>query len=113
MNEAVLQNAMRLRREGRLAEAAQIYADILRAEPHHFEALHALGIVRYQAGQLQEAERLIAQATVVNPQAAEAQYNRGSLLLKLNRLEEALSCFGQALAYARTMWKRSVIAATR
>jgi protein O-GlcNAc transferase len=98
MNEAVLQNAMRLRREGRLAEAAQIYADILRAEPHHFEALHALGIVRYQAGQLQEAERLIAQATVVNPQAAEAQYNRGSLLLKLNRLEEALSCFGQALA---------------
>ena len=98
MNEAVLQDAMRLRRAGRLAEAAQIYTDILRAEPQHFEALHALGILRYQSGQLQEAERLIAQATAVNPRAAEAQYNRGSLLLKLNRLEEALSCFGQALS---------------
>src|SRR5882724_8818181 len=90
MNEAVLQNALRLRRAGRLAEAAQIYSEILCADPKHFEAMHALGILRYQSGELEQAEHLIAQAVLINPLAAEAHYNRGSLLLKLGRLEEAL-----------------------
>jgi predicted O-linked N-acetylglucosamine transferase (SPINDLY family) len=98
MNEAVLKDALALRRAGRLAEAAAIYSEILRNEPRHFEALHALGILRYQTGQLAEAERLIGEAVLVNPRAADALYNRGSLLLKLNRREEALSCFDRALA---------------
>jgi predicted O-linked N-acetylglucosamine transferase (SPINDLY family) len=98
MNKAVLQNALSLRRAGRLAEAAQIYNDVLRTEPTNFEALHALGIVRYQCGELNEAERLIGEAVRVNPGAAEAHYNRGALLLKMNRHEDALACFEQALA---------------
>lgn len=97
MSEAGLQDAMRLRRAGRLAEAAQIYQAILKDQPQHFEALHALGILNYQSGRLEEAERLIAEATRVNPRAADAFYNRGSLLLKLNRIEDAVSAFDQAL----------------
>jgi protein O-GlcNAc transferase len=98
MNQAVLQSALALRRAGKLAEAAQIYADVLRSNPRHFEALHALGILRYQCGELGEAERLIGEAIAVNPGAADALYNRGSLLLRLNRLDEALACFDRALA---------------
>src|SRR5258706_16050262 len=90
----VLQNALALRRAGRLAEAAQIYGEILRVEPKNFEALHPLGILRYQCGELEQAERLIGEAIIVNPHAADALYNRGSLLLKLRRFQEALSCFG-------------------
>ena len=113
MSEAVLQNALRLRRAGKLAEAAQIYGDILRAEPRNFEALHALGIVRYQCGELEQAERLIGEAVTVNPQAPDALYNRGSLLLKLKRFEEALTSFGQALAirpdYAEALGNRGAV----
>ncbi|HXJ01959.1 MAG TPA: tetratricopeptide repeat protein [Micropepsaceae bacterium] len=98
MNEPVLQNALALRRAGRLAEAAAIYSEILKQQPAHFEALHALGVLRYQAGDLLAAERLIAEALLINPGAADAHYNRGSLLLKLNRHEEALACFASALA---------------
>ena len=112
MND-VLQNALALRRAGKLAEAAQIYGDILRAEPRNFEALHALGILRYQCGELELAERLIGEAVTVNPRAADALYNRGSLLLKLKRFEEALSCFGQALAikpdYAEALGNRGAV----
>jgi protein O-GlcNAc transferase len=97
MTEAGLQDAMRLRRAGRLAEAAQIYQAILKDQPRHYEALHALGILNYQAGRFEEAERLIGEATRVNPKAADALYNRGSLLLKLNRIEEAVASFGRAL----------------
>jgi tetratricopeptide (TPR) repeat protein len=82
MNDTVLQNALRLRRAGKFAEAAQLYSELLRSDPRHFEALHALGILHYQSGQLEEAERLIGEAVVVNPKAADALYNRASLLLR-------------------------------
>jgi len=98
MNDTVLQNALRLRRAGKFAEAAQLYSELLRSDPRHFEALHALGILHYQSGQLEEAERLIGEAVVVNPRACDALYNRGSLLLKLNRVDEAVQCFDRAIA---------------
>jgi predicted O-linked N-acetylglucosamine transferase (SPINDLY family) len=113
MSAVVLQNALALRRAGKFAEAAQIYGDILRVEPKNFEALHALGILRYQCGELEQAERLIGEAVAANPQAADALYNRASLLLKLKRFEEALSCFGQALAikpdYAEALGNRGAV----
>jgi predicted O-linked N-acetylglucosamine transferase (SPINDLY family) len=98
MNDPALDNALRLRRAGRLAEAAEIYAQILRANPRHFEALHALGILRYQSGQIDEAERLIGAAIAVEPRAADANYNRGCLQMKLGRLDDAIASFGGAIA---------------
>lgn len=98
MDESLLQNALRLRRAGRFAEAAAVYSEILKSDPRHFEALHALGIVRYQSGQLEEAERLIGEAVVVRPSAADANYNRACLLRKLERNDEALHSFDCAIA---------------
>src|SRR6266550_2156900 len=98
MNEALLQDALRLRRAGKLAQAAELYGEVLRSEPKHFEALHALGIIHYQGGRLEEAERLIREASSVNPNAADAAYNHACLLQRLNRWEEALASFDRALA---------------
>jgi len=113
MNDSVLQNATDLRRAGKLAEAAQLYAHILKEQPRHFEALHALGILHYQSGRIEEAERLIGEAIIVNPRSAEALYNRASLLLRLNRLDEALGCFDRAIAirpdYAEALGNRGSV----
>jgi protein O-GlcNAc transferase len=98
MNSDALSNALALRRAGKLTEAAAIYSEILRQQPNQFDALHGLGILRYQAGQLAEAERLIGEAVSVRPDAADALYNRGSLLSKLNRHKDAIACFDSALA---------------
>ena len=62
MSETLLESALRLQRAGRLNEAADIYTQVLREQPRHFDALHALGIIRYQTGRLEEAERLIGEA---------------------------------------------------
>ena len=97
MNDPALDNALRLRRAGRLAEAADIYSQILRTNPRHFEALHSLGILRYQSGLIDEAERLIGAAIAIEPRA-DALYNRACLLLKLGRTEDAIGCFGEAIA---------------
>jgi protein O-GlcNAc transferase len=98
MNEMLMQNAASLRRAGRLVEAAQVYSDVLRSDPKNFEALHGLGIIRYQGGQIGEAERLIGEAIKIKPNAADAIYNRACLLQKMNRVDEAMAGFGQAIA---------------
>jgi len=98
MTAAQLQDALRLRRGGRLAEAAQIYAEVLKTNPQDFEALHALGILCYQTGQLEEAERLVAKAVESNPNAPDAHYNHACLLQKLDRCNEAMTAFDAALA---------------
>jgi predicted O-linked N-acetylglucosamine transferase (SPINDLY family) len=116
MNETLLESALRLQRAGRLSEAAEIYAQLLRSEPRHFDALHGLGIIRYQTGRLEEAERLIGEAAKVNPNAANAFYNRACLLQRLNRLDEALACFDRAVTikpdYIEALVNRSMVLAS-
>jgi predicted O-linked N-acetylglucosamine transferase (SPINDLY family) len=116
MSDARLDSAMSLQRAGRLNEAADLYAQVLREQPRHFEALHALGIIRYQTGRLDEAERLIGEAANVNPNAPNAFYNRACLLHRLNRLDEALACFDRAVAikpdYIEALVNRSMVLAT-
>ena len=112
MSDPALDNALRLRRAGRLAEAAEIYSQILRANPKHFEALHSLGILRYQSGQIDEAERLIGAAIAVDPRAADAIYNRACLLQKLGRTADSPSPRSATPSPpGRAMSRRSPIAA--
>jgi len=91
------QTALRLQRAGRLAEAAEIYRQILRRAPEHFDALHAFGMLRFQSGDLVEAERMIAAALRVNPRAADAHFHHGSVLLRLNRIQDSVRSFDAAI----------------
>ncbi len=88
---------MRLSLAGRLREAADAYANILKDEPENFDALHGLAVVRFQQGELEPAEGLFARALALRPRSAEILYNRGSLLQTLGRKHEALVCFDGAL----------------
>jgi predicted O-linked N-acetylglucosamine transferase (SPINDLY family) len=98
MNNSVLQNAMRAHHAGNLSEAARLYAEVLRTNPRHFQALFALGAVHYQAGQFEEAQRFVQDSININPRVPEAFFTRGCALQRLNRATEALQCFDQALA---------------
>ncbi len=97
MND-LLQRAARARDAGDLAEAARIYAEILRAEPRNFEALLSLGFVHFRAGHVEDAEHLCGEAARINPRSADAFFMRGCALQRLNRNPEALGCFESAIA---------------
>ena len=62
MSEFLLQNAQRMHKAGNFAEAARLYGEVLRLNPRQFQALYALGFLRYQAAQFGEAERLMSEA---------------------------------------------------
>src|SRR5262245_13009438 len=98
MPDPLMRNAASLHQAGRLEEAAQLYQQVLRGNPRHFDALYALGIIHLQSGRLEEAQNYLGEALRIRPRFPEALCSRGIALLQLRRRDEALSSFDQALA---------------
>jgi predicted TPR repeat methyltransferase len=94
----LLQNAQSLHRAGRLPEAANLYHQILGADPSHVQALHALGMIYVQSRQFDRAEHFLGEAVRLNPLLLEALCMRGIALLQVQRPQEALACFDHALS---------------
>ena len=87
-----------MHRQGKLAQAAELYHAILETDANHFDALHLLGVLLGQQGLQQEAARLIGEALKRNPNSAEAHNNLGNILAGAARHEEALACFRKAVS---------------
>ena len=60
--EEFFQRGVRLHGVGRMAEAEQVYRQVLAAAPKHADTLHMLGVLALQSGQLQAAVACIDQA---------------------------------------------------
>lgn len=95
---ANLECAVALHQRGELAQARAIYQDILRAQPHHFDALHMLGVLAAMSGEPGKAVRLIGRAIEVNPSSAIALNNRGLARQELRDYQAALRDHERALA---------------
>ena len=93
-----MRQAASLHQAGRIREAADIYLQVLRGNPRHFEALYSLGMTQLQSGALDEAQATLGNAAKLIPRMPEPWFTRGLALLQLRRREEALACFDQALA---------------
>src|SRR5258706_2315746 len=98
MSEFLLQNARRMHKAGNFAEAVRLYTEVLRFNPRQFEALYALGFLRFQSAQYGEAERLMSEAVKINPRMAEAYFIQGCCLHRLGRIEDALAALDRAVA---------------
>jgi protein O-GlcNAc transferase len=90
--------ALGLHRAGRLTEAEEIYRQILKAEPDHFDSLHLLGVVHHQRGDHAKAVRQIDTALRINPDVAHAHCNRGAALERLQSYDAAVASYDRALA---------------
>ncbi len=77
-----------LHQQGRLAEAAEIYQEILSINPRHYESLYFLGMT--QTGNPEKAIGLIAKAIELAPPTALFHFSHAALLQHLGRLDEAL-----------------------
>ena len=93
-----IEQAMALHRQGRLREAALIYAAILAVEPARSDALHFAGLANFQMGRLPEALRLMAAALRADPGSADIHSNYGLALDSSQQRQEALASFDTAIA---------------
>ena len=83
-----IQIALAHHQAGRLAEAEQIYRQVLAADPRHAPALHLLGLVALQAGRADVAVEFISQAIRIDGGQAAYHANLGEAYRGLGRLDD-------------------------
>jgi tetratricopeptide (TPR) repeat protein len=107
-----LDHAFALHKAGRLADAENIYRQILAVDPGHFDCLHLLGLILHQRGQFAAAVDQFDLALRREPNNVLALNNRGLALKRLKRFEEALASYNRALVlrpdYAEALSNRGV-----
>jgi protein O-GlcNAc transferase len=86
--------------QGRIADAERAYLAVLKIERDAFDALHLLGVIRWQQQRHSEAATLIERAVRINPRSAEAMSNLALVLQSLGRDIEAIALCDRALAIA-------------
>lgn len=92
-----LERAVALHREGLLAAAAALYAEVLALDPENVDALHLLGVTETQCGRTARGAELIERALAIKPDQPLAHANRANALLALARPAEALASYDRAL----------------
>src|ERR1700685_1966048 len=95
---AKFNQALALHQQGKLADAARLYSEVLQQQPNHFDALHLLGVIAVQTKKTELAVELITKAVRLNANVAAAHSNLGIALLHLKRPAEALASYDAAIA---------------
>ncbi len=94
----LLQQGIALHQRGRLQEAQAFYVQILKQQPHHFDALQLLGTMAAQTQNHEQAVGLLTRALEVNPQHAPTYNNRGLVLQELRQFDAAIASYDCAVA---------------
>ena len=98
--QAKFKQGMALHQQGKLADAEDIYREVLRQQPDHTNALHMLGVISLQTRHPEEAIAYYDKVVALKPNLAEAYNNRGNALRDLRRSAEALASYDRAIALA-------------
>jgi tetratricopeptide (TPR) repeat protein len=88
--------AMQDHQQGRMAEAENLYRQILAVDPNHIDSLHMLGVLAYQAARPEAAIDLIGRAIALQGDNASFHNNIGEAYRYLGRLNEAIAHFTRA-----------------
>lgn len=92
-----IREGIALQRRGDLAGASALYMDVLASNAADPQALHYLGLVRFQQGQLQEADQLLSRSAELEPVNANTWSDLGMVRVKAEQPEAALAPFSRAL----------------
>ena len=91
--DTIFNKAIILHKEGKLAEAAKIYQEILKTEPTNSAASHNLGLIFFSMNDINSALPLFKAATEINSNVEQYWISYGKALIKDNLLDEAeVSC---------------------
>lgn len=89
---AQFQQAAQLEATGQLDAAAQIYRQVLSANPNVSAAWQSLGLLAFNTGDMQQAFNMFAHAVRLEPRNALYQRNLGEISRRLGNLEQAVLC---------------------
>lgn len=88
--------AFKYHQEGNLKEAKNIYEQILKHKPNHFDALQLLGILYGQINKKDKAIKLLELALQIKPDDAVTLNNYGVILTEVNRTNDSYEVLDKA-----------------
>ena len=94
---AALERGLELHRSARLAEARQIYEQVLQQDSDNARALFLLGTLAIQDRNYEVAESFIRRAIAADSSDASYHNNLGVVLRECGRLEDALNSYREAI----------------
>jgi predicted O-linked N-acetylglucosamine transferase (SPINDLY family) len=96
--QSKLQLALTWHQRGHLAQARELYQQVLHAQANNFDALHLLGMLEAQTGNSIHAVELLNKAIKLRPDYAETYSTRGNAFLALQQHEAALHDYDKVIA---------------
>ena len=90
-------DALEHQKAGRLAQAENLYKQVLAINPRHADTLHLLGVINYQTDRPEPAITLVRQAIAIDRKKAPYHNNLGRALEMLGRLDEAATAYRKAI----------------
>jgi len=96
--DTLLREAVALQQNGAYAEAEDVYREILKLRPKHFDAIQLLGALALQSGRLEEGIELLKKAVAINGMQAPIHSNLAFAYNALRRFKEGLASANRALA---------------
>lgn len=93
-----IERALQAHRAGRLQEAADLYAQVLEANPENPDALNLLGLLALEIGHVEKAIEFIGEAAALSPDTAAYHRNHGDALQEAGRFDDAIAAYTQANA---------------
>ena len=91
------QQALAVHQNGQFSEAETIYLDILALQPEHFDAIHLLGMLAFQAKNYPKAIGLINQAIAIFPSNPAFYLNLGAVCYEMKQYAAAVEACDKAL----------------
>ena len=88
--------AFKYHQKGDLKEAKNIYEQILKHKPKHFDALQLLGILYGQINEKDKAIKLLESALQIKPDDAATLNNYGVILTEVNRTNDSYKALEKA-----------------
>jgi protein O-GlcNAc transferase len=95
--QELMSGALRHHQAGRLADAEQLYRQVLQLNPQQADALHFLGVLNHQVGRNDLAVELIGKAIAQNDRMPAFHNNLGNALKAQGQLDAAVSSYRRAL----------------
>ena len=97
--EALLEDAVALRRKGAFADAAGRYRQVLQSDPQHVDALYYLAQLSCQQGDVAGGVDLVRRALAVDPRHGRSHNLLGMALSALGAPQDALASFDAAIRF--------------
>ena len=95
--EETYASAVQNHKKNNLKLAEELYKEILKINPKHFESIFFLGTLLVQTHKFDMAKELFQKATQMKPDNANAHYNLGNVLKELGEYEKAASNYQNAI----------------